>query len=110
MMGSKALGKGHEVTIEGCLVGMHEDNQPVFIELDSVAPAVLLPIFTSRGTLARAKRGMPSYRYDRLVRIEYGPDFLASIPNDGSIEVVLDPWVTPEGNTRFKRILRDSSN
>lgn len=42
---------------------------------------------------------------ERIKKIDEHWEFLASIPAD--LLVVVDPWITPEGTTRYMQVLRD---
>lgn len=63
-----------------------------------------LPVFSTelklRGAMARA--GVPEHAY-RAKQITETGDFVRSAV-EGGVRVMADPWVTPEGNTRFTEI------
>lgn len=101
MKGGKAIGKGHEVTIEGCLVAMDASGQPVFIELDSLT-VVLLPIFTGGRPRTRpaARARAPRAGLDRVRRFCYDGHMKVKTSISISQETLdeLDGYVSNDNN------------
>lgn len=88
--------------LTGSLVPLR-DGQPCWLQVPGVAvPA--LPIFTSLAALRRAVLELPGFGYDTVATVESGEEFWQGLPHDGSIELVLDPFITAEKTTRYKRV------
>lgn len=89
--------------LEGALVPIRQ-GQPCWVRLPGVkVPA--LPIFSTLSALKRALEGMPGFSYEDVLTVGNGRDFWTHLPHDGSIELVMDPFITEERTTRYKRIL-----
>jgi hypothetical protein len=91
--------------LTGMLLPWHA-GQPSFIELPGKGDTFLIAvaIFSSVDKLEAAWKAI-ALPYDRIKQICDHWEFLASIPPE--VLVVIDPWITPEGNTRYMQVLRD---
>ncbi len=87
------------VNVEDMFIGMYGENKPFLLVLEGIK---FLPIFTTpeklEETVLRCKVPPVSTK-----QITDQWDFLDSIV--GKIRIMVDPWITPEGNTRFTEIL-----
>jgi hypothetical protein len=100
---ARPTGRIIETTLDGKLLPWAK-GQPVWIEAEWARPGeVYLPVFSTREGL---ERGMAEFnaRYERIKKIDEQEGFLASLPPE--IKVMLDPYRTPEGKTRWKEIQR----
>lgn len=100
----KAIGTpARDVQITGCCFAVHASKKlPGLQRAQEVIPVLLtiegieyFPIFTHPDKLCAALAGKV-WPFE-MKRIDSGYTFLHSV----SYPVILDPWVTPEGNTRF---------
>lgn len=89
-----------EVDLDGMLIPWRR-GQPVFLEITGLEPA--LAVFSSAMKLTLAMDEMKA-EYDDIKTVSDGRSFLASIPRE--VPVIVDPWVTPERNTRYLAVLR----
>jgi hypothetical protein len=88
------------VTLAGCVFGVYgqagDAVQPVLFLLEG---RHLLPVFTTPAKMTEAYGWAGVVDPYTVKRIDDGREFLASV--EGKYPVILDPWVTPQGNTRF---------
>lgn len=87
----------HSITPEGLA-------EPCWLNLPGV-PVMALPIFSSLSMLRRAVMELPDFDYTTVKQIDDGLEFVYALPRDGSIELIIDPYLTEEKNVRYKRVL-----
>lgn len=96
------VGEGGAISIEGFILPMWLGH-PVLFEIPGVDVPVVV-IFSSFETLAEGKRSLKDYRHDNLKKITNPTEFLASMPRDGSVQIIIDPVLTDKGTTRYKQV------
>lgn len=94
-----------EVSLGGLLLPWHE-GQPSLIELPGAGDSYLVAValFSTLEKLESAMKAV-AVPYQSVKKIDDSRSFLVSIPPQ--ILVVVDPWITPEGTTRYTQLLRD---
>jgi hypothetical protein len=97
-----ALSAPFELDIDGYILPLRR-GQPVWLEIPGL-PGHALPIFSDQAALDRAEVELPGFSYDRRQKIDDGPEFLSSIPQN--IDVIIDPWITERQTTRYRRVYR----
>lgn len=104
----KVISDPREVSITGNLFAVYTEMslenglrmvQPVLLTLEGNN---YFPIFTTHDKLTVALDGKVKAAYS-VKHIDDGRGFLASIPL--GLPVIQDPWITPEGATRFMRVV-----
>jgi hypothetical protein len=78
-------------------------NNPVFLELDG---KFLMPLFSTEEKYNAAKE-WAGFDFAKIKRITNPEEFMESIAlskKEIEFHVVVDPYITPEGNTRFQLI------
>ncbi len=94
-----------EVVLTGMVLPWHS-GMPSLIELPGAGNTWLeaVVVFSTVEKLEAAVKaiGLPC---ERIKKIDEHWEFLASIPPE--LLVVVDPWVTPQGTTRYTQVLRD---
>jgi hypothetical protein len=91
--------------VEGLLLGLYEDdNQPMLFTLEG---QLFIPLFTTPEKYEEAKRTACANirRPIKLKVITDHNEFLDSIPD--TIRIMVDPWATDRGTTRWTEIWRD---
>jgi hypothetical protein len=93
----------HVVMIGGCFLPW-QNGHPVYLQLDGTDD-MFIAIFSDAGKL-RAMIG----DYDNIKQIDDPVEFLGSLPftlPDGNrLRIMLNPYYTEQGTTRFKEIQR----
>jgi hypothetical protein len=94
-----------EVLLDGMLLPWHA-GMPSLIELPGAGDTHLqaVVVFSTVAKLEAAVKAI-SLPCSSIKRIDEHWAFLASIPAE--LLVVVDPWVTPQGTTRYTQVLRD---
>lgn len=105
----KQLSDNKPVNIDGYLFAVYDSRkvedgqavQPFLLRLEGVE---FLPIFSTQEKLEAALElaGMDKDVAMQVKRIDSGVAFLESVA--GFVRVMVDPWITPEGNTRFVEV------
>lgn len=88
----------HSVEVTGLFIGLYADGQPFLLE---VSGHQFFPLFSTPEKLREATvighAGEPVH----VKQITDGGEFLASV---SGVRLMLDPWITPDGRTRFKEL------
>ncbi len=76
--------------------------QPVYVDVEG---AIFLPLFSSAEKLREMmmKTAVAYVSIKQVVGDQM--EFLTSFPPDLGVRIMVDPWVTDEGNTRFKELI-----
>lgn len=95
----KILTEKKEMTISGMLLAFWKGAaSPITIIIENEQ---CLPIYSEKEKLETSMKDLKIEEYD-IKQIDNGAEFLESvIPH---FRVVLNPYITPEGNTRFTNI------
>lgn len=78
-----------------------KDGQPGLISIEGVQ---LFPVFSTLEKLREHQDRTERWDYS-VKQIDDGSAFIASL--QGQIRLIIDPSITPEGNTRFTEVLGD---
>lgn len=89
----------HEHDLTGKFLPWRLDiDQPVLLRIENT---LFLPVYSTEEKLRSSMVIARQTRY-KIKHIDDGRDFFDSVK--GKIRVCLDPWITPEGNTRFQEL------
>jgi len=94
-----------KMLLNGLLLGLFEDdNQPLLFTLEG---QLFIPLFTTKEKYETAKQTACAniQRPIKLKVITDHDEFLDSIPT--TIRIMVDPWATDRGTTRWTEIKRD---
>jgi hypothetical protein len=104
----KQLSDNKFVNIDGYLFATYESRKvedgqsvkPFLLDLEGIK---FLPVFSTEEKLIEAleRVGLGDVKLE-IKRIDCGTLFLESVA--GLVRVMVDPWITPEGNTRFVEV------
>lgn len=94
------------VALESYILPCHLDRQPWIVMGKDGAPYVA--VFSTKEKLEEAIDRMSFKRDDlHLMKIDETAEFVSSLREQG-VRVMIDPWLTPEGNTRWIEPLVDA--
>lgn len=88
----------HAVDLTGKLLPCWHTGQPVLVVLED---DTFLPLFTDVERLHAHMKSSGVQGY-KVMHVDHGPSFLASVI--GQVRVMLDPWFTDRGTTRFTEV------
>lgn len=98
------------INLNGYLVPFYEDNQPMMIRVPG-SIHVYIVCFSTPEKLEDAKKFIEP---ERVKQITDFVGFLQGLPvnqtldeSGAQLKIMVDPWVTPEGKTRYLEILFD---
>ena len=91
------------VNVTGFLIGVYVDTeQPVFFMLEGIQ---FLPIFSTVEKYEQAMRTACLPGPAKIKKITDHAEFLDSV--NGKVRLMLDPWLTERGTTRFTELRLD---
>lgn len=110
-MGATRMKKVSEKTTRYLMRGMllplnSASNIPVFLEVEG---GLILPLFTSHGKFNEASKwgGFAFAKPNLIINSQEFHDSVLFFKKKFPFHVVVDPHLTPEGNTRFQLVVFD---
>jgi hypothetical protein len=98
-------GKLVSLNITGYLLPVHENRQPVLLQIEGAGDDLFLPVFSTPEKL-RAGMELAATAYDRIIQITDGREFLNSLKeNTLKPRVILDPYKHESGMIRFVEVI-----
>lgn len=92
-------------TLDGYILPLRE-GQPVVIRFEGRSE-IHVPLFSTMAALELARKQVPSLAPDQYMVLTDTEGFLSSIRRDGTVKVIVDPVVTPEGKSQYKTLVLD---
>lgn len=92
--------------IRGMILPMNPTNSPVFLEVDG---KLILPLFTTRDKFNEAAKwgGFSFAKANVVLNPQDFHDCVMLFKKKFPFHVAIDPYLTPEGNTRFQMAIYD---